>query len=174
MSASLKHNFLHSNRMIQENIKNRFVRIIRKNRLKTTIPPRIGHRSSAFRKWSLRDRSVYTQTHWKVRFIRTAELKLCQYHLLSSMKREVAWLLMTFGGKSLRIEHTVDFHVFHGWFWDWSLAHFTSSKEPQIGACYGYVTDKRSCISMRYGQSEERSTFSSLNLCENLNLHVLW
>lgn len=43
MSASLKHNVLHSNRMIHESFKNRFVRIISKNRLKTTIPPRIGH-----------------------------------------------------------------------------------------------------------------------------------
>lgn len=48
----------------------------------------------------------------QVWFIRTAKLKPCQHHLLSSMKREVAWLLMTFGGKSLRIEHTVDIHVF--------------------------------------------------------------
>lgn len=58
MSASLKHNFIHSNRMIHGIFKNRFIWIIWKNRFRWT---RIGHHVLfAFREWSLRDLSVYT------------------------------------------------------------------------------------------------------------------
>ncbi len=93
MSASLKHNFLHSNRMIHGSFKNWFIRINSKNRFSRT---RFGHHVRLHLESDLS--GIFPYIHpdclksqgCQVWFIRTEKLKPCQHHLLSSMKREVA------------------------------------------------------------------------------------